>query len=160
VRCSDCHNVHSIKLHKEGNALCLQCHRAEEYDTKAHHFHKKKGEKGDPIKSADGKVLFEVGTGSECILCHMPGRYYMGVDYRLDHSIRIPRPDLSVAIGSPNACNRCHVDMTAKWSDEAVSKWYGPGRRSHYGTILAAGRRQEAGAAKASSDWQGTRFTP
>jgi tetratricopeptide (TPR) repeat protein len=76
----------------------------------------------------------------------MPGRYYMGVDYRLDHSIRIPRPDLSVAIGSPNACNRCHVDKTAKWSDEAVSKWYGPGRRSHYGTILAAGRRQEAGA--------------
>jgi len=146
VRCSDCHNVHSIKLHKEGNALCLQCHRAGEYDTQAHHFHKKKGEKGDPIKSADGKVLFGVGTGAECIQCHMPGRYYMGVDYRLDHSIRIPRPDLSLAIGSPNACNRCHVDKTAKWSDEAVTKWYGPGRRPHYGTIIAAGRRQEAGA--------------
>jgi tetratricopeptide (TPR) repeat protein len=146
VRCSDCHNVHSIKIHKEGNALCLQCHRAEEYDTKAHHFHKKKGEKGDPIKSPDGTVLFEVGTGAECTLCHMPGRYYMGVDYRLDHSFRIPRPDLSIAIGSPNACNRCHIDKTAKWSNEAFSNWYGPGRRSHYGTIIAAGRRQEAGA--------------
>ena len=146
VRCSDCHNVHSIKTVKEGNALCLQCHRAAEYDTKAHHFHKKKGEKGDPIKSADGKVLFEVGTGADCIQCHMPGRYYMGVHYRLDHSIRIPRPDLSVALGSPNACNRCHFDKSAQWSDEAVTRWYGPGRRHHYGTALAAGRRQEAGA--------------
>jgi tetratricopeptide (TPR) repeat protein len=146
VRCSDCHNVHSIKTHKEGNALCLQCHRAAEYDTKAHHFHKKKGEKGSPVKSPDGKVLFQVGTGAECIQCHMPGRYYMGVDYRPDHSFRIPRPDLTVAIGSPNACNRCHVDKTTKWSDEAIAKWYGPGRRSHYGTILAAGRRREVGA--------------
>ncbi|GAH80312.1 unnamed protein product, partial [marine sediment metagenome] len=43
VRCSDCHDVHSIKPIKEGNGLCLQCHRAEEYDTKEHHFHKRKG---------------------------------------------------------------------------------------------------------------------
>ncbi len=33
VRCSDCHDVHSIKLVQEGNALCLQCHRAAQYDT-------------------------------------------------------------------------------------------------------------------------------
>jgi tetratricopeptide (TPR) repeat protein len=146
VRCSDCHNVHSIKIHKEGNALCLQCHRASEYDTKAHHFHKKKGEKGESIKSPDGRALFEVGSGAECIQCHMPGRTYMGVDYRPDHSFRIPRPDLSADLGSPNACNRCHVDKTAKWSDEAVTKWYGPGRRPHYGTVLDAGRRQQAGS--------------
>ena len=146
VRCSDCHNVHSIKVHKEGNALCLQCHRAAEYDTKAHHFHKKRGETGDPIKSPDGKALFEVGTGAECVQCHMPGRYYMGVDYRPDHSFRVPRPDLSAALDSPNACNRCHVDKSARWSDEAVTKWYGPGRRAHYGTVLAAGRRLEPGA--------------
>ena len=56
VRCSDCHDVHSIKTVKEGNALCLQCHRADTYDTKEHHFHKKKGEKGEPVKSADGRV--------------------------------------------------------------------------------------------------------
>jgi tetratricopeptide (TPR) repeat protein len=146
VRCSDCHNVHSIKIHKEGNALCLQCHRAAEYDTKAHHFHKQKGEKGETVGSADGKVRYEVGSGAECIQCHMPGRYYMGVDYRLDHSFRIPRPDLSLAIGSPNACNRCHLDKTARWSEEAITKWYGPGRRPHYGTVLAAGRRREDGA--------------
>ena len=28
VRCSNCHDVHSLKVIKEGNALCLQCHRA------------------------------------------------------------------------------------------------------------------------------------
>ena len=144
VRCSDCHDVHSVKLLKEGNALCLQCHRAHEYDTKEHHFHKKKGEPGAPIKAKTGEVLFEVGRGAECVQCHMPGRFYMGIDYRPDHSFRIPRPDLSKQIDSPNACNRCHRDKTTPWSDEAITKWYGPGRRQHYGTIIAAGRKRRA----------------
>jgi len=142
VRCSDCHDVHSIRKVKEGNALCLQCHRASIYDTKSHHFHKGKGEKGEPIKSADGKLLFDVGSGAECIQCHMPERPYMVIDYRADHSLRIPRPDLSVKLGTPNACNRCHVDKSNQWSDEYITKWYGPGRRAHYGTTLAEGRKR------------------
>ena len=142
VRCSDCHDVHSIKKVKEGNALCLQCHRAGIYDTQAHHFHKNKGEKGEPIRAADGKILFDVGSGAECAQCHMPERPYMVIDYRADHSFRIPRPDLSIKLGTPNACNRCHVDKTDQWSDEYITKWYGPGRRPHYGTILDAGRKQ------------------
>ena len=146
VDCSDCHDVHSLKLLKEGNSLCLQCHRAAEYDTKTHHFHKKTGEKGEPIKSADGKVAFNVGTGAQCIQCHMPGRNYMGIDYRPDHSLRIPRPDLSGSIDVPNACNRCHFDKSDAWSDEAITKWYGPGRRPHYGTIIEAGRKELARA--------------
>ncbi len=141
VRCSDCHDVHSIKTVKEGNALCLQCHRADIYDTGEHHFHKKKGASGEPLKSADGRVLHEVGSGAECAACHMPGRYYMGIDYRPDHSIRIPRPDLSISLGTPNACNRCHGDKTNRWSDEYITKWYGPGRRAHYGSIIDAGRK-------------------
>jgi len=148
VRCSDCHDVHSIKKVKEGNALCLQCHRAGIYDTKEHHFHKRKGVKGEPIKSADGKVLFDVGSGAECVQCHMPERPYMVIDYRADHSFRIPRPDLSIKLGVPNACNRCHVDKTAQWSDEYITKWYGPGRKAHYGTILAQGRQRSADAHK------------
>jgi Tfp pilus assembly protein PilF len=148
VRCSDCHDVHSIKKVKEGNALCLQCHRASIYDTKAHHFHKKKGEKGEPIISTEGKVLFEVGTGAECIQCHMPERPYMVIDYRADHSFRLPRPDLSIKLGTPNACNRCHVDKTDQWSNEYITKWYGPGRRAHYGTIIADGQRRSAQGGK------------
>jgi Tfp pilus assembly protein PilF len=141
VRCSDCHDVHSIKTIKKGNSLCLQCHRGAVYDTPVHHFHKAKGQKGEPIKSKDGEILFDVGTGAECVQCHMPGRYYMGIDYRPDHSFRIPRPDLSITLGTPNACNRCHMDKTNEWSDQYITKWYGPSRRAHYGNTIDAGRR-------------------
>ncbi len=142
VRCSDCHDVHSVKTVKTGNALCLQCHRADVYDTRTHHFHKRKGEKGEPLKSVDGQMLFDVGTGAECAQCHMPGRIYMGNDYRPDHSFRIPRPDLSLKLDVPNACNRCHQDKSFQWADEFVTRWYGPGRRGHYGTIIDAGRKR------------------
>ena len=143
VRCSDCHNVHTIKLHQQGNALCLQCHQASMYDSKDHHFHKKEGEKGEPIRTGDGKILFEVGSGSECVQCHMPGKTYMGNDYRPDHSIRIPRPDLSVNLGTPNSCNRCHADKTDEWSAEQTKKWYGSKQKFHFGTAFQAGRNGE-----------------
>ncbi|MBW1634878.1 MAG: tetratricopeptide repeat protein, partial [Deltaproteobacteria bacterium] len=146
VRCSDCHNVHTIKPHHEGNGLCLQCHQASLYDTRAHHFHKKPGEKGDPILDADGKTLFQVGSGAECVKCHMPARIYMGNDYRPDHSIRIPRPDLSVALGTPNSCNHCHADKSSDWSAEYTRKWYGSKQKFHYGTTFSAARAGETGA--------------
>ncbi len=146
VRCSDCHDVHSIKLVKEGNDLCLQCHRAAQYDTTEHHFHKPEGESGEPIKSADGEILFEVGTGAQCVQCHMPGRVYMGADYRPDHSFRIPDPSLDAAIGAPDACLRCHVDQDALWSQKTVHEWYGPGITHHYGTVLARARQGDPGA--------------
>ena len=131
VRCSDCHDVHSIKTLKQGNQLCLQCHRAAVYDTPAHHFHKPAGEPGEPIRAKDGHALFEVGSGAQCVQCHMPGRTYMGIDYRPDHSFRIPRPDLSVQLDTPNACNRCHFDKSNQWSDQSMTRWYGPGRAKH-----------------------------
>jgi hypothetical protein len=110
VKCNDCHNVHSGKLLFEGNRLCLQCHTADVYDSYSHHHHKGAGEKGKAVVSESG-VVFDVGSGTECINCHMHGRYYMGVDYRRDHSFRIPRPDLSIKHGTPNACNQCHVNF-------------------------------------------------
>jgi tetratricopeptide (TPR) repeat protein len=140
VRCSDCHDVHSIKLVKEGNDLCLQCHRRAQYDTREHHFHKQAGEEGEPVMSQDGEVLFEVGTGAECVQCHMPGRVYMGADYRPDHSFRIPDPVLDALIGAPDACLRCHVDKESQWSQDTVKEWYGGGFKSHYGTIIASAR--------------------
>jgi len=146
VRCSDCHEVHSIKLIKEGNELCLQCHRAAQYDTGEHHFHKQAGETGEPIKSAEGEVVFEVGTGALCVQCHMPGRTYMGVDYRPDHSFRIPDPALAASNGAPDACLRCHVDETSQWSQDKVYQWYGPGRRTHYGTVIARARQGDPDA--------------
>ena len=143
VRCSDCHNVHTIKLHQTGNKLCLQCHQATLYDTREHHFHKQKGEDGEPIRTPEGKTLFKVGSGAECVQCHMPGRIYMGNDYRPDHSIRIPRPDLSVKIGTPNGCNRCHIDKSNAWAAEYTHKWYGIKQKFHFGTTFNEARNGE-----------------
>jgi Tfp pilus assembly protein PilF len=135
IRCSDCHDVHSLKRLKEGNDLCLQCHRADVYNTADHHFHKEEHE-GKP---SDGWL---------CEKCHMPGKNYMGIDYRLDHSIRVPRPDLTVEAGLPNSCGMkgCHDDKNDAWSADAYRKWYGLKRKPHYGTVLAAGRGGDPGA--------------
>ncbi len=138
IKCNDCHDVHSGKRLFDGNELCAQCHQPEVYDTYEHHFHKKEGEKGTPIILKDKK--HNVGEGALCVNCHMPGRYYMGNDYRNDHSLRVPRPDLTISIGVPNACNQCHEDKTAKWSDEYITKWYGKKRKVHFGTAFSAGR--------------------
>ncbi|MBT8049828.1 MAG: tetratricopeptide repeat protein [Xanthomonadales bacterium] len=147
VMCSDCHDPHSVERVLEGNLLCTQCHREAQYDTYEHHFHKQEGEEGEPIRSANGDVLWAVGTGAQCETCHMPGRYYMGNDYRPDHSFRVPNPRLAAETGSPDACLRCHVDEDAEWSQAKAIEWYGPGDTSHYGDVLFRGRRSEPGAA-------------
>jgi tetratricopeptide (TPR) repeat protein len=141
VRCSDCHDVHTIELVKEGNELCLQCHRAAQYDTRDHHFHKQAGEPGEPILSAEGETLFDIGSGALCVECHMPGRVYMGADYRPDHSFRVPDPALAAAIDAPDACLRCHIDKDSQWSQDSIQDWYGPGQRSHYGSVMARARQ-------------------
>ncbi|VVS91406.1 tetratricopeptide repeat protein [Desulfoluna spongiiphila] len=129
VKCSDCHDVHSLKRKSEGNDLCLQCHRKDIYDTSDHHFHKAT-DKGKPSK------------GDDCTSCHMPETPYMGIDMRADHSIRIPRPDLSLALQTPNACNAsgCHGDKTTQWSADWTKTWYGLRKRAHYGTVFAMAR--------------------
>ncbi len=144
VQCNHCHNVHSGKLKFEGNKLCAQCHIQDIYDTKQHHFHKYNGEKGNPIELKDKTI--EVGEGAQCINCHMPGKYYMGVDFRRDHSFRIPRPDLTIKIGTPNACNGCHSDKTTKWANNYIKKWYNPKPKAHYGITFAAARNSETKA--------------
>lgn len=129
VTCSDCHEPHSQKLRAEGNAVCAQCHSPAKYDAPSHHFHKP-------------------GRGARCVDCHMPAATYMVVDPRRDHSMRIPRPDLSVALDVPNACNGCHADKTAQWADEAVRKWHGhrPEGFQRFAATLAAAERGDARA--------------
>ena len=58
----------------------------------------------------------------------MPHKNYMVIDDRRDHSIRIPRPDLSAKFGHPNACNNCHTDKSFEWAAEAIDRIKGPGR--------------------------------
>jgi tetratricopeptide (TPR) repeat protein len=72
----------------------------------------------------------------------------MVIDERADHSLRVPRPDLSQTLGTPNACSQggCHGDKTLNWSVEAFTKWYGQAKKPHYGPTLAAGREGRPGA--------------
>jgi predicted CXXCH cytochrome family protein len=135
VRCTDCHDAHTLKLRKEGNGVCLQCHRESAYDTARHHFHKREWQ-GRP------------SDGALCVSCHMPESPFMVVHLRADHSIRIPRPDLTKDLGVPNACSRagCHADKPLSWSGDAYDRWYGVARKPHYGTVLAAGRRADPAA--------------
>ncbi|WP_159517967.1 tetratricopeptide repeat protein [Sunxiuqinia indica] len=146
IQCNDCHNVHSGERLFEGNKLCLQCHQKEIYDTYSHHHHKSKGMPGEAVVSESG-VVFDVGSGTECVNCHMHGRYYMGVDYRNDHSFRIPRPDLSIKNGTPNACNQCHVEKSNGWSDKYITEWYGKERRFHYAQTFAGAKNGDPKAA-------------
>jgi len=118
IKCGDCHNVHSLELKFTGNTLCLQCHVPDTYNSPKHHFHK------------------ENTDASQCINCHMTGKYYMGNDFRRDHSFRIPRPDQSVAYGTPNACSECHTDKSEQWSADWVVKWYGKERIPHFSDYL------------------------
>jgi len=160
IRCSDCHDPHSLKLKHQGNETCTSCHQhpAGKYDVPSHHRH-------------------AVGTEAAlCVNCHMPGRTYMDVDFRRDHSFRVPRPDMSVDLGTPNACSSCHVkdrmeqvpveqraslneyadwlnaakrgdDLIARliretdqWCAQASDKWYGADREKpeHFGHAIAA----------------------
>lgn len=143
VRCSDCHEPHALGLRAEGNALCTRCHSPEPdvrfpslaarlYDDPAHHFHPE----GEPAAA--------------CVACHMPARTYMRVDPRRDHSLRVPRPDLTVSIGTPNACNGCHTDRDARWAAGVLDARRPDGvvLPDHFGEALAAAR---AGAPDAAS---------
>ena len=121
VSCVNCHNQHSLELKFQGNQLCTQCHSPNSYNTPSHHFHKNDSE------------------GSKCINCHMTGKFYMGNDFRRDHSFRIPRPDLSLKYGSPNACTECHKDKNNQWAWNNFQKLYGELDNKHFSDLLAPG---------------------
>ncbi len=105
VVCSNCHEPHSNQLRAPGNGVCAQCHKPASFDTPDHHRH--------PPGS----------SGAACVNCHMPSQNYMVIDARRDHSMRIPRPDLSVALGTPNACNQCHADRDSQWAVNSLRDW-------------------------------------
>jgi len=133
VRCTHCHDPHTARLRLEGNLMCARCHKedppkeyealkSKDYDRPEHHFH----EQGKP--------------GSFCKDCHMASRTYMVVDPRWDHSFRIPRPDLTISTGAPNACNDCHADKSAAWAEAEIRKRYPEPPPPHYGEVFAAAR--------------------
>ncbi|PAA31855.1 hypothetical protein CJU73_02180 [Pseudomonas fragi] len=121
VRCSNCHNPHSTELKAPGNGVCLQCHnpagkaaipgvdgkglQAKNYDASDHHRHTE----GQP--------------GSQCVDCHMPGKFYMGNDFRHDHSFSLPNPVRAKALGTPDACLTCHQGKAGDRVTEQFKLW-------------------------------------
>lgn len=136
VTCSDCHEPHSLQLRAPGSAVCAQCHATDKYATVSHHRH-----------ASDSPA-------AECAACHMPVRTYMGVDERHDHGFRVPRPDLALRLGSPNACNDCHADQSAAWAADAVTRWHGPQRKGlqNYAPALQAARAMQLDAPQLLSE--------
>jgi predicted CXXCH cytochrome family protein len=131
VTCTDCHDAHSLRLKAEGDRVCAQCHEAGRYAVETHHRH--------PAES----------DGASCVGCHMPERNYMVIDARADHSMRIPRPDLSLELGTPNACTRCHRDKDDRWAADLVQAWYGERPSGQeYGRAIHAGREGLPGAGR------------
>jgi tetratricopeptide (TPR) repeat protein len=98
----------------QGYQTCMPCH--ENYVKKPEeHGHHAAGSKGN-----------------ECVACHMPKTWFAG-RARTDHSLRAPSPAASMAYNSPNACNICHTDHDAVWSDEWIRKWY---KRDYQAEVL------------------------
>jgi len=141
VTCSDCHEPHGQRLRAEGNAICAQCHVATKYDVPAHHFHE------------------QTTAGARCASCHMMATDYMVIDPRHDHSMRIPRPDLSARLGVPNACNACHVDRDAAWAVARIRERY-PRPNPGYQTFADALHAADAGAAGAAAGLLATAADP
>ena len=133
VVCSNCHEPHSLDLRAPGNAVCTQCHSPTVFDNEKHHHHEPSG------------------PGSQCVECHMPAQTYMVVDPRRDHSFRIPRPDLSDQLGTPNACTQCHKDQTNIWAADAMNEWSGQSGKNlppHFGRYIAGGLSGASDAAE------------
>lgn len=136
VTCSDCHEPHTGKLRAAGDAVCESCHAAAAFAVPAHHHH------------AAGSA------GASCVGCHMPPTTYMVVDPRHDHSLRIPRPDRSLALGTPNACTACHGDRDAAWAAQAVAGWFPqrkPGFQGFAEAFAGAERGEPASLRKLAS---------
>ncbi|HYK44829.1 MAG TPA: cytochrome c3 family protein [Parafilimonas sp.] len=106
VTCINCHEPHTMQLKASGNQVCYSCHAPEKFDVPEHTHHQ--------VNS----------TGAQCVNCHMPVTNYMVIDARRDHSIRIPRPDLSAQMNTPNACNKCHTDKSVDWAAKYFLDWY------------------------------------
>jgi predicted CXXCH cytochrome family protein len=144
VTCGDCHEPHSAKLRVSGDGVCLQCHAADLYETSLHSQHE--------------AVMPKVG----CASCHMPVHTYMVIDKRHDHSLRVPRPDLSVKLGTPNTCNDCHADKSAQWAADAIERWHGPTRKGfqNYAEAFHASWTNRTDAAALLTTVAGSPATP
>lgn len=143
VSCGSCHDPHTLKLKAPGAQVCALCHRQQHYASVDHDYHPPTA---TPAASNSSDTNAASGsppqTIPDCLDCHMPSQRYMVVDPRRDHSLRVPRPDLSEKLGSPNPCLNCHRQQTDRWAADALRNWLGRDARGlqDYAQALDAGR--------------------
>lgn len=109
IHCVTCHTSSGRYRYKSddlisANKACTTCHTDKEANYEAHTHH------------AFGEKSIK------CIDCHMPQTQF-GHMVRSDHSFRPPMPKASIEFSSPNACNICHTDRDAQWSQHHLLKW-------------------------------------
>jgi tetratricopeptide (TPR) repeat protein len=112
---------------KSPNDACLPCHAEHVAGAAAHSHHPAEAE------------------SSRCISCHMPKTQFARM-VRSDHSMRPPTPAVTMAYESPNACNICHADKDAAWSDRYVREWRLRDYQApvlHRAGLISAARRAE-----------------
>ena len=105
--CIHCHTSsgrYRFKEEAKANDACFPCHE-ERVKNAAVHTHHQEG-----------------SQGNMCISCHMPMTAFARMN-RSDHSMLPPAPAATIAFKSPNACNLCHADKDAEWSDKYVREW-------------------------------------
>ena len=119
--CFNCHtDVHEPDIEKNANfatkreGLCSGCHQKIANEGALHSKHP-----GPPG-----------GKNPTCVSCHMPDTV-ISLRHRMpDHTISVPAPLNTRRFGIPNACNECHKDQSAEWSEKQLAAWFPGGRRA------------------------------
>ncbi|SDZ50243.1 tetratricopeptide repeat protein [Pseudomonas sp. NFIX28] len=149
VRCSNCHNPHSTELKAPGNGVCLQCHNTAGKTSVA--GVDGKGLQAKNYNSIEHTRHTQGQPGSQCVDCHMHGKFYMGNDFRHDHSFSIPNPERAKKLGTPDACLTCHQGKAGDKVTEQFKLWNSatPLQAPRYDESLWLIRNGQPGAAQA-----------
>ncbi len=106
LNCVTCHTSSGrYRFKNNDNESCAACHeeQIENFEVHTHHT---------------------IEDSLTCISCHMPKTEFARMT-RSDHSMRPPTPVTTMEFGSPNACNICHREEDAEWSNKHVTEWHG-----------------------------------
>lgn len=128
LSCMHCHTSSGrYRFAENSNQACLPCHQSHVEHATDHTHHQSDS------------------TGNQCVACHMPMTEFARMR-RSDHSMRPPMPAATLAFKSPNACNVCHTDKDAAWSDRYVRQWRPRDYQKsvlHIAGLVAAARQRD-----------------
>jgi tetratricopeptide (TPR) repeat protein len=128
--CLHCHTSsgrYRFKDPETANNACLPCHEDKVKAAPAHTHHK------------------HDSAANQCVSCHMPTTEFARMR-RSDHSMLPPAPAATIRFQSPNACNLCHTNQSAAWSDKFVRQWHSRDYQKtvlERGELVVAARRQD-----------------